>query len=194
MKKLISLFMTVSLLLVCAVGLASCGDDEVDTLADYIAAQEATDPKQAVVGISVETAIGTLNGTVTTNYNSDGSSVIEYSYEKFNAIGEGDGEKSTVTGTVTCDKDGKYSGALTGNVDTAASIKLNLDTKLLENVSFDDGVCSATVKSENTAEVLGVELGADARLVLYKTEGSISSFTVTYRNGDNTISIVCEYN
>lgn len=189
MKKILILLVAI---LLCFTALTSCGDNN-DGLKDYISAQSATNPTGADISVSVETALGVLNGTLAVTYNEDGSSVISYSYEKFNAIGEGEGDKSTVTGEITCDKDGKYSGAVSGSVGTAAALKLNLDESLMSDVRFDDGVCSSVIKAENTLSVLGVELSADAKLVLYKNDGKISSFTLVYRDGQGAVSIACEY-
>ena len=188
MKKIILSVVAIVLILS---ALTSCGGE--DALASYKSALLATDPAEAIISVSVNTAIGALGGTVNISYNEDGSSVIRYSYEQFNPIGELP-EKSTVTGEITCDKDGNYSGSVSGVVGAAAVIKLNLDTKLLSDVDFDDNVCSVLVKAENNLAVLGVDLGADVKLVLFRSGEFISSYTLAYAGAQGSVSIACEYN
>lgn len=165
---------------------------DMDTLADYISAQENTVPTETKVNVSVETSVGTLNSTLTTTYNEDGSSLIKYSYEKFNEIGVGE-EKSTVFGEIVCDANGNYSGAVSGAVGTAASIKLTLDASIMQNVSFDEGICSSIIKADNTEDAFGVDIGADVKLTLYKADGKITSSTIVYKNEQGAVSIICEY-
>ena len=190
MKKIIFSIVAIALIL-CT--FTSCGGNE-DTLAAYNSALAKTNPAEAIISVSVNTAIGTLNGTVTITYNEDGSSVIVYSYEQFNPIASGADEKSTVSGQITCDKDGNYSGSISGVVSLSVALKLNLDTKLLDDVRFDDNVCSVLVKAENNLAVLGVALGADAKLVLFRTDDVISSYTLAFSNENGSVSIACEYN
>ena len=188
MKKIITAILALSLVL----ALASCGAD-LDTLEAYITAIDATNPKEAVIKVVAETSLGALNSNVNVKYSEDGSSVIEYSYEKFNAIGEGDGVISVVSGKVTCDKDGKYSGSLTGNVETATQIKLYLDANLLKNLNFDDGACGALVEAANTEAVLGVAIGSDVNLLLTQNEGKIVTVTVSYQTEAGKVTITSEY-
>ena len=188
MKKLSVLILA----LIITLSLASCGED-LDTLGAYINAVEATSPTETVVNVEVATALGKLNSTVKTVYNEDGSSVITYSYERFNPIGEGADVKSTITGTVNCDKDGKYSGDISGNVSAAASIKLHLDASLLKNLSFNNQVCSALVEAANTQAVLGIALDADVNMVISVSEGRLSSMTLAYTNESGEVLISYSY-
>lgn len=188
MKKIIIAIIALSLVF----ALASCGAD-LDTLEAYITAIDATSPAEALIGITVETPLGELNSDITVTYNEDGSSVIEYSYEKFNAIGEGDDVVSVVSGKVTCDKDGKYSGSLTGNVETATQIKLYLDANLLKDISFDDGACGAVVEAANTEAVLGVAIGSDVNLLMTQNDGKIATVTVSYLTEAGKVTITTEY-
>lgn len=190
MKKNFRLVIAALLVLAMAFAFTSCGsDDEVLVFAEALA---KTAPAEAKVDVSVETALGILNGTVTTTYNEDGSAVIDYSYEKFNEIGSDD-EKSTVKGQITCDKNGTYSGSVSGTVDTAISVKIDLQSKYLKNVAVSEGVLSAIVKAENTAKVLGVQINSDVKIVLFKVEDTISAFTLIYRDEQGAVSIACEY-
>ena len=191
MKKILVSLLALALLMT-TLGLVSCGDNKGVTLDDYVDALAATNPSGAELSISVETLIGTLYGTVDASYNEDGSSEISYTYEKFNEIGAGE-EKSRIEGTVTCDKDGNLSGSLTGSIAAAASLKLNISESLLDELDITDGVCSAVIKAQNTEKVFGINLGADVRLVIYKNDKTVNTFSVAYRNEEGAVSIVCEY-
>ena len=188
MKKILVLIFALAITL----SLASCGED-LDTLGAYIEAVEATNPTETVVDTEVTTVLGKLYSTVKTVYNEDGSSVITYSYEKFNAIGEGADAKSEISGTVNCDKDGKYSGDVSGNVSAAASIKLHLDASLLKDLSFDNQVCSAVVEAANTQAVLGIALNADVNIVIAVSEGKLASMTLAYTDQSGEVLISCSY-
>ena len=189
MKKLLLIVLALTLMLACV----SCGED-YKTLETFISAVEATSPKGMVLEIEQETALGTLNATVMVAYNEDGSSVIEYSYEKFNAIGEGDGVKSTVTGKITCDKDGNYTGDLTGKVESAAALKLSLDADKMKNLKFNDNMFSAIIESADTEAVLGVEIASDVSLVVAKAADKISTVTMTYTTEAGDVTVKCSYN
>jgi hypothetical protein len=127
-------------------------------------------------------------------YNEDGSFTIDYVYEKFNDIGEGDDLKSEVTGKVTCDKNGNYSdgGSLTGKVALAEGAKINL-AKVKATISADGNSLTATVKAEDTKAVLGVELPSDAELVIIKSADAIVSYSIKYSNASGDVTVSCEY-
>jgi hypothetical protein len=188
-KLLVSVF---AIALVIALTLTGCTSNDSETLDDYKEALKNTAPAGAEISIEVETAIGTLLGSIDVSYNDDGSSKIKYSYEKFNEIGASE-EKSTLEGEVSCDKDGNLSGSVNGTVDTAAKLELKLSDSLLEELTMNNGVCSAVVKADNTAKVFGINMGADVKLVLYKVDGKITMFSVAYRSTEGAVSIVCEY-
>lgn len=190
MKKIL----TIILALTCAFAMFSCGDETV-SLDGFKKAVDNTAPAVVNVSTEVESALGTLASSFKTTYAADGSFVIDYSYEQFNTSTSGNAGdvKSTVTGQVTCDKDGNYSdgGALTGTTAVATGAKIAFDSKKMENVkvSEDGNVLSATVKAANTKAVLGIEFASDVTLVVTKASDKIVSYSIEY---DKT-TITCSY-
>ena len=190
MKKIL----IVMLALTCAFAMFSCGDESV-SLDGFKTAVNNTAPTVVNVSVEVETDLGALTSNFKTTYAADGSFVIDYSYEQFNTTSNGDADdvKSTITGQVTCDKDGKYSdgGAFTGTTTVATGAKLALDSKKMESVtvSADGNVLNATVKADNTKAVLGIEIASDVKLVITKVADKVVSYSMEY---DKT-TVTCSF-
>ena len=191
MKKVLLLLIAFA----CVFSMVGCGDEVLDGFAEAV---EATNP--AVVNVTSEfvTELGTLKSNVTTTYNEDGSFVMDYSYDEFNttATGAADEIIVTKTGKVTCDAEGNYSdgGSFVGKNEVTTGISLNLKEKLLDyTVSSDGNSITAKVLAENTKEALGVELGADATIVLNKLDGKITSYSIAYVTEQGSVMIVCSY-
>jgi hypothetical protein len=190
MKKII----TILLLALLTFSFASCGEGDGPSVDGFVAAVNNANPEAIEITIKSATALGELSGTYTVTYNEDGSFTIDYVYEKFNDIGEGDDLKSEVTGKVTCDKNGNYSdgGSLTGKVALAEGAKINL-AKVKATISADGNSLTATVKAEDTKAVLGVELPSDAELVIIKSADAIVSYSIKYSNASGDVTVSCEY-
>jgi hypothetical protein len=190
MKKII----TILLLALLTFSFASCGEGDGPSVDGFVAAVNNANPEAIEITIKSATALGELSGTYTVTYNEDGSFTIDYVYEKFNDIGEGDDLKSEVTGKVTCDKNGNYSdgGSLTGKVALAEGAKINL-AKGKATISADGNSLTATVKAEDTKAVLGVELPSDAELVIIKSGDAIVSYSIKYSNASGDVTVSCEY-
>ena len=190
MKKII----TILLLALLTFSFASCGEGEGPSVDGFVAAVNNANPEAIEITIKSATALGELSGTYTVTYNEDGSFTIDYVYEKFNDIGEGDDLKSEVTGKVTCDKNGNYSdgGSLTGKVALAEGAKINL-AKVKATISADGNSLTATVKAADTKAVLGVELPSDAELVIIKSGDAIVSYSIKYSNASGDVTVSCEY-
>jgi hypothetical protein len=190
MKKII----TILLLALLTFSFASCGEGDGPSVDGFVAAVNNANPEAIEITIKSATALGELSGTYTVTYNEDGSFTIDYVYEKFNDIGEGDDLKSEVTGKVTCDKNGNYSdgGSLTGKVALAEGAKINL-AKVKATISADGNSLTATVKAADTKAVLGVELPSDAELVIIKSADAIVSYSIKYSNASGDVTVSCEY-
>ena len=194
MKK----FLVFTLALACALTMFACkGDEALDA---FVAASEATNPAVVVVDTTFKTALGDLKSKTTTTYNEDGSFSIVYSYNRMYSSDEGAADETlaTVSGTVNCDANGNYTGdtaAFTGTASANSGAKINLAAKRLEeySVSEDGNTLCATVKAENTAAILGVEIGSDVTLTAIKSADKIVSFTVEYTVDLGTVTIVCSY-
>ena len=190
MKKII----TILLLALLTFSFASCGEGDGPSVDGFVAAVNNANPEAIEITIKSATALGELSGTYTVTYNEDGSFTIDYVYEKFNDIGEGDDLKSEVTGKVTCDKNGNYSdgGSLKGKVALAEGAKINL-AKVKATISADGNSLTATVKAADTKAVLGVELPSDAELVIIKSADAIVSYSIKYSNASGDVTVSCEY-
>lgn len=157
---------------------------------------DASNPKGAVVTVTFNTALGELVGTYNVDYAEDGSATVNYSYEKFNTFTEGQAStelKSTVTGTATVAVDGTVSGDLGQDGLNAVSFKLQLDASKLSDVAINAGVLKATVKAENTAEVLGVALAYDVQLVVTTGTNGVTSMSLAYTATKGEVEIVALY-
>ena len=190
-------FLIFMLALLTVFSFVACGGDgepEQASFDEFSAAYAATVPVKITVTTKLETVLGDLNSTVETVFNPNGSSTINYSYEKFNAISDDPATKSVVSGTVECDKNGNYSdgGEFAGQNSTVMGVKLNLDADLMD-YSVEGDVLTANVKSENVKAVTGVDFGADVVLMVTKAEGKIISVTASYTSANGPVSVVCSY-
>ena len=201
MKKIIALILVIG----CMLALASCSffgnntpeePDDSYAIPDIQAKVDASAPNGADITVTFTTALGVLNGSYKAVYNEDGTATVEYSYEKFNTIGAGDNNelKSTVTGTATVAANGSVTGDLTADGLNAVSFDLALDEAKLSNVAINAGVLSADVKADDTAAVLGVALGYDAKLTVATGTNGITSMTVAYTTTNGDVEIVTLYN
>ena len=198
MKKIL----LVVLALACALAFASCelvNNVTTDPGEDFIKAIANTDPTTATINTVTTTELGTLNGEYLVTYGADGAATIDYSYEKWYLVGEGNGTdlKYTVTGTITRQQDGSYADGkgFTANVSPAATgFTLDL-TSVIDsaeiNAAYD--TLTATVAAADTEAVLGVALGYDVELTVVIGSGVVETITVTFADGTNSGSISCRY-
>lgn len=166
-------------------------------ISSVTAAIAATAPKSSVITTSINSEYGKLEGRFSVTYNADSSSVIAYSYEQFNEVNSdnaGQPMKETVSGTATVNANGTVSGGVGANVASLAKMALNLDVKNMTDEKIEGGVLSATVPKEFTASVFGVDLGADAILVITTSFGKVVSIAVSYTLPVGEAKISCVYN
>ena len=194
-----------------AVACAACVDEDrngacdvcgkvvnVDLIADFKNAIEATDPTSIVGTVTLDTAAGKMKGEYTATIADDGAVTVAYSFDSFNSIGSGEaGDVSDKkVGTVTRAADGTYT--YTGDVVKAAEsvagsvTSIKLDSSLM-TMNIKGGTLSATIESANTEAVLGVALESDATLVLLINNGKVVSFSLSYELENASVKIVCEY-
>ena len=138
---------------------------------------------------------GTLKTVLEIDYNDDGSFVIEYEKDRFGNITLGEEFKVTETGAVECDKDGNYSdgGALVGNAIVSNAFSLNLDAKKLNDAKIEGNVLYATVFSNDTGAVLGVDLGATAIVAIIINNGNITSISASFMSDGDPVDVKCDY-
>ncbi len=169
--------------------------DSADTLEDFQAALEATSPEEVTVSTSLKTVHSdeAMKGLYSIVYNADGTVTVNYAYMKLNAIGEGDGIFSTVSGVATVDAEGNVTGDVNTTVVGAAAIVANLDADKLE-YSISAGVLTAAVAAEDVLDVLGVDTGADTLVTMTVFDGEVVSITLNYNTANGPVEIVCTYN
>ena len=126
-------------------------------------------------------------------YNEDGTATVVYTYEKFNSL-DSEEYKSAFSGTTTINADGTLTTPPAGIAAVEAlSFDLNLDPAKLYSADLTAGVLSAVVKAENTAAVLGVALGVDAKLVVTVGSLGVGSVAVSYVTSDGEVEIISTY-
>ena len=193
MRKIISLVLVVAcfgLLMSCDMisSITGGGNDGAKGIDAFVEAVENTDPKNITVDIEVETALGDLTSKYTVNYKEDGSAVINYTVEKFNAIGEGaeDELKSTVTGTVTKNADGTFTGDTNGADVSGVTAGFKLDVnKLKDTATINENatVLTATVAAADTEAVLGSAFDKDVTIVIAIADGAVELIDLTFEGG-----------
>ena len=203
MKKILALILVVS----CVFSLGSCKlvkkifgkDDETPVVnaTDITPIQEKIDasvPETATVTVNFKTALGELNSKYIVTYNTDGSATVNYTYEKFNAVGEADTAKTQLEGETVISATGELSTPVQGIAAVEAlTFDINLDPTKIYSATVTSGILNAVVKAENTLAVLGVELGVDVNLVVTVGALGISSVAISYVTEDGTVEIISTY-
>lgn len=216
MKKILALILLVSCIFtLCACGLfkkddttnpstggsnnQSSGDKApvVDTaaVATVQAKIDASKPVSALITVTLEATLGDLNSEYNVTYNQDGSATVDYAYEKFNSFDDdADEYKSTYTGTVTVSADGTVNGDLDGTASVEAlTFDIKLDASKLDSAELVAGVLTATVKAANTASVLGVNVGADATVVISTNANGVVFIAISYTSAAGPVEIIADY-
>jgi hypothetical protein len=191
-----------ALLLVCVMAFAivSCGNNGGDSdsvFADFEKAIEQTPASKVRVDTKITTELGILHSTVETTFNPNGSASVYFYIQRFNSDFTSSDVFITKSGTVTLNADGSYSDGgdfadtLGSNI---ASVSLDLDEAKLESYSIEGGVLSASVKAENTAAVLGTEIGYDVDFMLTVGNGRIVYLVINYTSDNGPIEAIVSYN
>lgn len=196
MKK----FLAILLVCVMAFAVVSCnkGNEEPPSaFAEFEKAIDQTPASKVNVSTKITTELGILNSTVDTVFNPDGSATVSFSIERFNSDFTTSDVVVTRTGTVTLNKDGTYSDGGTFK-DTlganVASVKLALDEAKLASYTIENGVLSASVEAENTAAVLGTDIGCDVSFMLTIGSGRIVSLVIAYESDFGPVEAIVSYN
>lgn len=217
MKKILALILLVS----CIFTLCSCkffkkdnGDDadngdntptdvvpdntpsfDLEAIAAIQAKIDASAPETADITVTLEAALGALNSEYNVTYNSDGTASVVYTYEKFNSFDEDSDEyKSAYSGTVTVGADGTLSEEVGGAASVEAlTFDITLDASKFSTVTVVSGVFTADIKAENTQAVLGVNLGADASLVVSTNASGVVSVAISYTSVAGSVEIIATY-
>ncbi len=193
MKKILSLV----LIICCMLTVCSCsfindklGKGDAGATAGigaFETAIENTNASGVEVKSEVETTRGKLTSEYSVSYKNDGSATIEYKYEKFNRIGEGEGEKSVIEGTVVRAADGTYSGDVPEGLDLSsvtASAALNLDpVKDAAEINESGDVLKVAVSAANSSEVFGSAFSRDVALEIFIANGVVSQMKITFEGG-----------
>jgi len=207
MKKILALLLIVS----CVFALGSCklinkiknkGNDDgpgfdTDAVAAVQAKIDASVPQSANVTVTLKSVYGNVNGEYDVTYNADGSATVVYCYEKlnsFNADDPADDYKSSYSGTTTVGADGTVTDELGGTASVEAiTFDINLDSSKLESATVQGSILNATVKAENTAAVLGVNIGADVNIVISTASVGVASVAISYTSSAGVVEISATY-
>lgn len=200
MKKILALI----LVLGCIFAFASCNlspgtDAETpkETVADIQKAIDESAPLGASVTVLLESTIGDLNGSYNIAYNNDGTATVNYSYERFNEFtldSVKDEFKSTVSGVVTVSADGQLSEDIGGVASVeAVSFDIALKEEYFVTVDVSSSVLRGTIKSENTYDVLGVDILYDVDLVIFTGSGRVTSVVISYVSDAGPVEITSVY-
>lgn len=153
--------------------------------------------KTSVVNTTFKTeGKGELESVFEIAYNTDGSSTVEITRDRYGNLSAGEDFKVTEGPfTVECDKNGNYEidGVLAGNVIASGAYSLNLDQYKLVDARIEGNVLYATVFSSDTAAVLGVEIAATVSLAVVVQNGKIASLSAEYVKNGDTVKVRCSY-
>lgn len=207
MKKIIALILIVGTLL----AFASCkknNDDNTPPAAttdhsELTAIQSAVDasaPGIADITVTHTSDLGTLTAKYNVVYNKDGSAVVTYTYQQFNAFDpENPAEDIIYTSpeyVAYIDMDGTVYDDH-GNEDALEAVffEFKLDPSLIAEYTVDAGVLMAKIKSVHTAAVIGTDVGRDVALTIVTGTNGITSMSISYTGleGDVKISTVYSY-
>ena len=204
MKKILALLLVVSSVL----ALGSCKLFKKDTTedetpkfdAEVVAAIQAkidaSAPVSANVTVTLASSLDDVKGEYNVTYNADGSATVEYYYEKLNSFDENSDEyKSSFTGTTTVSADGTVTDELGGTASVEAiTFDINLDPAKIYDATVSAGVLNATVKAENAAAVIGVDVKADVNVVVTYGSAGVTSVAISYVSAAGPVEIVATYN
>ena len=192
-----------ALLLVCVMAFAvvSCdngGEEPAPSeFADFEKAINQTPASKINVSTKITTQLGILHSTVETVFNPNGSATVNFYIERFNTDFSSAETVISKKGSVTLNSDGTYSDggefkdSLGANIPT---VKLNLDAAKFESYTIEGGVLTANVKAENTAYVLGTDVGYDVSFMLTVGAGRIVSVVLNYVSDFGPIEAIVSYN
>ena len=172
--------------------LQKLGKDYTEDLNQTQTMLDASQPDVKKVDTVLESANGKLTGSYNLIKNEDGTTTVEYTYEKYD---EKTNEVKTVTGTLTLEADGKLTDKeIEDNaLLTAISLVINLNGEKLKNISVVSGTISAKVKAFNTEDVLGVAIESDVYLVIAMSRDNVTAIDLTYDSEEGKVSISIGY-
>ena len=202
MKKILALILVLS----CVFAMSSCKllkkktkeeapEFDREAVAAVQAKIDASVPETAKVTVTYKSTLGTLNSEYNVFYNVDGTASVTYSYEKFNSPADASADfKTTYSGETVVNAD----GTLTGNPEGIASVEaltfdINLDPSKIYDATVSYGVLEAIVKAENTQAVLGVNIGADVKVIVTTGSLGVTSVAISYVADSGSVEIVATY-
>ena len=194
MKKILSIVIIIA----CLGALFSCdfagmfgdGKENGPDLSSFQNAVMNTDIKNIEITALTESDLGDLTATYKISYANDGSATINYSYQKFNEIGEGAEDEliSTYTGTVTRKANGTYEGDLPEGLNlNSLSLGMTLDlTPVSESATLSEDGYTLTVKvpKASTSAVFGYAFSQDVDFeMVLNSNLAVSTLTLTFNGG-----------
>lgn len=205
MKKLLAMIIALS----CVFCVVSCDDgggnpppqipvfDGGVSFSEFV---KAAGQMNSVKTSSIETKAGNANSgelvsLLEITYAEDGSSVVEYSIDRYGNPDLDEDFIVTESGSVSCDANGNYDGGteLVGSVIANGAYALNLDEYKLNDAKIEGNMLYAKVFSMDTQAVLGVEIKATVSVVVVITDGNITTLSAEYTKDGNHVSVKCQY-
>ena len=191
MKKILSIIIIIS----CLVLMCSCAAfNKVKRavglgpkVSDFEEAVANTNASSVIINVTSRKPLGTLNSSITVYYKADGSAVVNYSYEKFNEIGEGEADevKSTVKGTFTRNADGTCSEAVDldfASITPYPAIDLSEFSKTAK-INDSGDVLEVNIPASRTEAVLGTAINENVNLKMTLKDGVVKFVELTYASG-----------
>lgn len=191
MKKILSIIIVISCLaLMCSCSMINSAKRAVGLgpkVSDFEEAMANTNASSVIINITSKKSLGTLNTSITVYYKADGSAIINYSYEKFNAIGEGEADeiKSTIKGTVTRNADGSCSEAVDLDFSTIAAYPVIDLSEFSKSAKINDSgdVLEVKIPASRTEAVLGTAINEDVNLKMTLKDGAVGFVELNYASG-----------
>ena len=205
MKKLIAMLIALSCVF-CTVSCDNNGGTKPPSIptsdggASFSEFVKAASEMNAVKTASIETTLenatkGELVSLLNITYQDDGSSVVEYSIDRYGDLSANEEFIETDIGRVECDANGNYVGAndTVGNVIANGAFALNLDEYKLNDAKIEGNMLYAKVFSDDTAAVLGVNIKATVSIIVVIADGKITALSAEYEKDGNRVNVKCQY-
>ena len=167
-------------------------EDHTEDLNKVQATLDASTPDVKKVDTVLDSENGKLTGSYNLIFNEDGTTTVEYTYEKYDAEAK---EVKTETGTLTLKANGKLTEKEIKDDAflTVMSLVIKLNGEKLKNVVFVSGTLSAKVNALDTEEVLGVAFDSDVYMVITMSRDNVVSINLTYDSADGKVNVSVGY-
>lgn len=190
LSKIKELLLLCLCLLVC-LPLAACSDG----LVPFSRSVTGCNYNKCTVTTSLDSVLGTLGAEYIAELKSNAYEV-KYAKDVLGTIGEGSSAEDIITrktGVTVIGQGGAADGEVGALVLSVLTGGIKLDKEKLSTHNIDGEVLSFTVLKDNTAAVLGVDLGYDASVIITLSDGALSEIKINYVTASGNASLVAKY-